>query len=57
MNCQNCNSGARIVEELRGIPCLPLEHCPAQKKSVSCSCSFGAPVESFDELRARSPCI
>lgn len=27
--------GARIVEELRGISCLPLEQCPSQKKSIS----------------------
>jgi DNA polymerase V len=44
--------GARIVEELRGVPCLQLEQCPPQKKSVTCSRSFGVPVESFDELRA-----
>ncbi|MCA1557823.1 MAG: Y-family DNA polymerase, partial [Acidobacteria bacterium] len=33
--------GARIVEELRGIRCLPLEECPPQKKSITCSRSFG----------------
>ena len=27
--------GARIVEELRGISCLPLEQCPSKKKSVT----------------------
>lgn len=43
--------GARIVEELRGVPCLPLEQCPQQKKSVTCSRSFGLPVVSLDELR------
>lgn len=43
--------GARIVEELRGVPCLPLEQCPPQKKSITCSRSFGVLVESMDELR------
>ena len=43
--------GARIVEELRGVRCLPLESRPALKKSVTCSRSFGRPVESLDELR------
>jgi DNA polymerase V len=39
------------VEELRGTRCLPLEGRPALKKSVTCSRSFGRPVESLDELR------
>ncbi len=43
--------GARIVEELRGIPCLPLEECPRAKKSVTCSRSFGVVVVSLEELR------
>ncbi len=43
--------GARIVEELRGVSCLPLEQCPSQKKSLTCSRSFGVPVESLAELR------
>jgi DNA polymerase V len=43
--------GARIVEELRGISCLPLEQCPQQKKSITCSRSFGLPVEPLYELR------
>ncbi len=43
--------GARIVEELRGIRCLPLEQCPQQKKSVTCSRSFGVLVESLEEMR------
>lgn len=41
--------GARIVEELRGIPCLPLEECPRSKKSVTCSRSFGVLVACFGE--------
>jgi DNA polymerase V len=43
--------GARIVEEIRGISCLPLEQCPQQKKSITCSRSFGLLVESLEELR------
>ncbi len=42
--------GARIVEELRGISCLPLEQCPQQKKSITCSRSFGVLVASLDEM-------
>lgn len=43
--------GARIVEELRGIRCLSIEQCPQQKKSVTCSRSFGRLVTSLDDLR------
>lgn len=43
--------GARIVEELRGISCLPMEQCPPQKKSITCSRSFGTSVESLGEMR------
>jgi DNA polymerase V len=43
--------GARVVEELRGVNCLPLERCPQGRKSVTCSRSFGVLVESVEELR------
>lgn len=43
--------GARIVEELRGLRCLTLEQCPQQKKSLTCSRSFGLLVTSLDDLR------
>lgn len=43
--------GARIVEELRGVSCIPLEKCPQARKSVTCSRSFGVLVESLEELR------
>ena len=43
--------GARIVEELRGVSCIPLEKCPQGRKSVTCSRSFGVSVESLEELR------
>jgi DNA polymerase V len=44
--------GARLVEELRGKSCLPLESCPPAKKSLTCSRSFGQLVESLTGLRA-----
>jgi DNA polymerase V len=43
--------GARLVEELRGVSCIPLEKCPQGRKSVTCSRSFGVLVESQEELR------
>ena len=42
--------GLRIVWELRGISCLPLEELPAAKKSVICSKSFGHPIDNLHEL-------
>lgn len=42
--------GARIVEELRDVRCLSLEQCPPQKKSITCSRSFGVPVDSLREM-------
>jgi DNA polymerase V len=43
--------GARIVEELRGVSCIPLEKCPQGRRSVTCSRSFGVLVEPLEELR------
>lgn len=43
--------GARIVEELRGVRCLPLERCPQGKRSVTCSRSFGELTGSLEDLR------
>jgi DNA polymerase V len=43
--------GARIVEELRGVRCLPIEQCPPQKKSITCSRSFGVLTDSLEDLR------
>lgn len=44
--------GARIVEELRGISCLPLERCcPPAHVSMSCAKSFGELVTSSAELQ------
>lgn len=43
--------GARIVEELHGVNCIPIEKCPQARKSVTCSRSFGVLVESVEEIR------
>ncbi|HOJ61531.1 MAG TPA: Y-family DNA polymerase [bacterium] len=43
--------GVRLVLELRGIPCLPLDLCPAPKKEIACSRSFGEPITALDDLR------
>ncbi|MGB3514986.1 MAG: Y-family DNA polymerase [Elainellaceae cyanobacterium] len=43
--------GVRLVQELRGIPCLPLELCPAPRKSCCVSRSFGRPVTAIAELK------
>lgn len=44
-------AAARIIYELRGESCLPLETCPRPKKSITSSRSFGRPIESLAELR------
>ncbi len=49
-------AGARIVEELNGANCLPLELVPPPKKNICCSRSFGTLVESFDELKEALEC-
>ena len=43
--------GARIVEELRGRSCLPLEVCPPARKSLTVSRSFGRAIETPEALR------
>jgi DNA polymerase V len=42
--------GARIVEELNGKICLPLELVPPPKKSITCSRSFACLVQEFEYL-------
>jgi len=42
--------GARVVLELRGTPCLPLESCPRPRHTVTTSRSFGRLVASREEL-------
>jgi DNA polymerase V len=41
---------ARVILELRGVSCLPLELCQPTRKSAVCSRSFGRPVESLAGL-------
>jgi DNA polymerase V len=43
--------GSRIVLELQGIPCLPLELVSQKKKSITRSRSFGRPIQTLYELR------
>lgn len=43
--------GARLMEELRGVNCLPMELVPNPKRSITCSRSFGAPVTDKQILR------
>ena len=43
--------GLKTVWELRGISCLPLEDVVPEKKSITCSRSFGKPVTSLAELQ------
>jgi DNA polymerase V len=42
--------GLRTVMELRGIPCIPIDHEPATRKSVVSSRSFRKPVFSLTDL-------
>jgi DNA polymerase V len=44
-------TGLRIVMELRGIPCLPLELTPSPKKSIGRSRSFGRSVTKIEDLK------
>ena len=44
-------AGARIVMELRGVSCLPLESAPQPKKSLTCSRTFGKATASLAGLR------
>lgn len=43
--------GARIIMELRGVSCLPLEVCPRPRKSVTVSRSFPTEIENLDEVK------
>jgi DNA polymerase V len=42
--------GLRLVWELRGIPCLPLEVFEKPRKGLCCSRSFGRPVTTIEDL-------
>lgn len=43
--------GARIIQELRGIPCYLIETCLPPKKGITVSRTFGHPIESLPELK------
>jgi DNA polymerase V len=43
--------GLRIVWELRGISCLPLELCPPPKQSLMVSRAFGRSILALAEMR------
>ena len=43
-------NGIRILQELRGVSCYPLEQCPPPKKEITVSRSFKHPVESITDL-------
>lgn len=44
-------AGLRTVMELRGTPCIPVDHEPAPRKSVVCSRSFGKPVSALADVK------
>lgn len=43
--------GTRMVKELRGEPCIPLELMAPKKKRIGCGRSFGRKVESLFEIK------
>jgi DNA polymerase V len=43
--------GARVVLELRGTSCLPLDVCPRPRRSVTVSRSFPVEIEKIDDIR------
>ncbi|MCB2141460.1 Y-family DNA polymerase [bacterium] len=43
--------GLRIVKELKGISCIPLEECSPPKKALACSRMFGRDVTDLHELQ------
>lgn len=44
--------GLRTVYELRGIRCLPIEPTSPAKKNITCSRTFSASTESYEEVKA-----
>ena len=43
--------GLRMVKELRGTPCFPLEENANRKKNICTSRSFGKPVKQLEDLK------
>ncbi len=48
--------GERMVRELRGESCLPLEEVPAEHKTIACTRSFNSLQTSFVQLREAVSC-
>ena len=44
-------SGLKLVKELKGITCFPIEENPSRKKNICTARSFGMDVHTFEELR------
>ena len=44
-------NGVRVVQELRGISCFPMQMTHPPKKSITCSRSFGRPVTTLTEMQ------
>jgi DNA polymerase V len=42
--------GLRILKELNGEPCIPMEELPPPRKGIICSRAFGKPIEILEEL-------
>ncbi len=42
--------GERIIHELNGVSCLPLELVPTHKKGTACTRSFGHAVTEFEKM-------
>jgi DNA polymerase V len=40
----------RLVHELRGQSCLPLDQCPQPKQGITCSRAFGKPITTLAEM-------
>ena len=43
--------GLRMVKELRGVPCFPLEESAARKKNICTSRSFGKAISTIEGLK------
>jgi DNA polymerase V len=44
-------TGLRTVHELRGIPCIDLEHAPPARQTICTSRAFGRPLFDLEELQ------
>jgi len=43
--------GVRLLQELRGVSCYALEHCPPPKKGITVSRTFKNSIATLDELK------